>query len=101
MAAVTAGQASGGKTLLRMPWKGAIAVVGGGRNGHPGAFVQPTILTGVTPRMRAYHEELFGPVAVVYRVQDDAEAVALANTSLMAMVASRAPATGELNSGHR
>jgi succinate-semialdehyde dehydrogenase / glutarate-semialdehyde dehydrogenase len=61
--------------------KGATAVVGGGRIDRPGAFVQPTVLTGVTPRMRAFHEELFGPVAVVYRVGDDAEAVTLANNS--------------------
>jgi succinate-semialdehyde dehydrogenase/glutarate-semialdehyde dehydrogenase len=61
--------------------KGATAVVGGGRIDRPGAFVQPTVLTGVTPDMRAYREELFGPVAVVYRVADDAEAVALANDS--------------------
>jgi succinate-semialdehyde dehydrogenase/glutarate-semialdehyde dehydrogenase len=54
-------------------------VVGGGRPDRPGAFVQPTILTGVTPAMRAYHEELFGPVAVVYRVTGEDEAVALAN----------------------
>jgi succinate-semialdehyde dehydrogenase/glutarate-semialdehyde dehydrogenase len=61
--------------------QGATAVVGGGRIDRPGAFVQPTLLTGVTPQMRAYSEELFGPVAVVYRVADDAEAVALANDS--------------------
>jgi succinate-semialdehyde dehydrogenase/glutarate-semialdehyde dehydrogenase len=62
--------------------KGATAVVGGGRIDRPGAFFQPTVLTGVTPEMRAYGEELFGPVAVVYRVADDAEAVALANDSV-------------------
>jgi succinate-semialdehyde dehydrogenase/glutarate-semialdehyde dehydrogenase len=61
--------------------KGATAVVGGGRLDRLGAFVQPAVLTGVMPTMRAYAEELFGPVAVVYRVEDDAEAVALANTS--------------------
>ena len=60
--------------------KGATVVVGGGRPDLPGAFVEPTILTGVTPEMRAYHEELFGPVAVVYQVADDEdEAIALAN----------------------
>jgi succinate-semialdehyde dehydrogenase/glutarate-semialdehyde dehydrogenase len=59
--------------------KGATVVVGGGRPDRPGAFVQPTILTGVTPAMRAYHEELFGPVAVVHRVTGEHEAVALAN----------------------
>jgi acyl-CoA reductase-like NAD-dependent aldehyde dehydrogenase len=47
-------------------------VVGGGRPDLPGAFVEPTILTGVTPAMRAYHEELFGPVVDVHRVTDDA-----------------------------
>ncbi|GAA1567283.1 NAD-dependent succinate-semialdehyde dehydrogenase [Dactylosporangium maewongense] len=61
--------------------KGAIAVVGGGRVDRPGAFMQPTVLVGVTPAMRAYHEELFGPVAVVHQVDSDDEAVALANDS--------------------
>jgi succinate-semialdehyde dehydrogenase / glutarate-semialdehyde dehydrogenase len=61
--------------------KGATVVIGGGRPDMPGAFVEPTILTGVTPDMRAYHEELFGPAAVVYRVADDEEAVLLANDS--------------------
>jgi succinate-semialdehyde dehydrogenase/glutarate-semialdehyde dehydrogenase len=61
--------------------KGARVVTGGGRIEGPGAFFEPTVLTSVTPDMRAYHEELFGPVAVVYRVNDDEEAVALANSS--------------------
>ncbi|WP_407547706.1 NAD-dependent succinate-semialdehyde dehydrogenase [Streptomyces sp. Pv4-95] len=59
--------------------KGATAVTGGARIARPGAFVEPTILTGVTPAMRAYHEEIFGPVAVVHRVADAEEAVRLAN----------------------
>ena len=58
--------------------KGATVIVGGGRAPDlPGAFVEPTILTGVSPAMRAYHEELFGPVAVVYSVAGEDEAVAL------------------------
>jgi len=61
--------------------KGATAVVGGHRIDSPGAFVEPTVLTGITPEMRAYTEELFGPVAVIYRVDDEAHAVALANAS--------------------
>jgi succinate-semialdehyde dehydrogenase/glutarate-semialdehyde dehydrogenase len=61
--------------------KGATAVVGGRRIDRPGAFVEPTVLTGITPEMRAYTEELFGPVAMIYRVDDDAQAVALANAS--------------------
>ncbi|GMA16554.1 NAD-dependent succinate-semialdehyde dehydrogenase [Deinococcus metallilatus] len=61
--------------------QGATVVTGGGRPDLPGAFVDATILTDVKPGMRAYSEELFGPVAVVYRVANDEEAVALANSS--------------------
>jgi succinate-semialdehyde dehydrogenase / glutarate-semialdehyde dehydrogenase len=61
--------------------KGATVVTGGGRPDLPGAFVEPTILTDVTPEMRAYSEELFGPAAVVYKVANEDEAVELANNS--------------------
>jgi succinate-semialdehyde dehydrogenase/glutarate-semialdehyde dehydrogenase len=61
--------------------KGATVVTGGDRIDCPGAFVEPTVLTEVTPQMRAYTEELFGPVAVIYRIESDDEAVALANSS--------------------
>ena len=59
--------------------KGATVVTGGGRPAREGAFVEPTVLTGVTPGMRAYREEIFGPVAVVHRVPDTATAIRLAN----------------------
>jgi succinate-semialdehyde dehydrogenase / glutarate-semialdehyde dehydrogenase len=59
--------------------KGAKVHTGGRRLAGPGAFVEATVLTDVTPDMRAYREELFGPVAVVYRVHDVDEAVSLAN----------------------
>jgi len=61
--------------------KGATVHTGGHRVDRPGAFVEATVLSGVTPEMRAFSEELFGPAAVVYRVKDADEAVALANTS--------------------
>ncbi|WP_222194017.1 NAD-dependent succinate-semialdehyde dehydrogenase [Modestobacter italicus] len=61
--------------------KGATVLAGGGRPEHDGAFVEATLLADVTPEMRAYHEELFGPAAVVYRAKDADEAVALANDS--------------------
>jgi succinate-semialdehyde dehydrogenase/glutarate-semialdehyde dehydrogenase len=61
--------------------QGATLRTGGKRVDRPGAFVEPTVLTGVTPQMRAYREELFGPAAVIYRVADAAEAVELANSS--------------------
>lgn len=44
-----------------------------------GAFFPPAVLTDVTPRMDAYREEFFGPVAMVFRVADEQEAIALAN----------------------
>jgi succinate-semialdehyde dehydrogenase / glutarate-semialdehyde dehydrogenase len=59
--------------------KGATVLAGGGRPDLPGAFVEPTLLADVTPEMRAYHEELFGPAAVVHRVSSEDEAVRLAN----------------------
>ena len=59
--------------------KGATVHLGGARVDRPGAFVQATVLSGVTPDMRAYHEELFGPAAVVYRVTSADEAISLAN----------------------
>ncbi|HEX2074053.1 MAG TPA: NAD-dependent succinate-semialdehyde dehydrogenase [Geodermatophilus sp.] len=61
--------------------KGATVLAGGGRPDREGAFFEPTLLADVTPEMRAYHEELFGPVAVVHRVRDEDEAVELANNS--------------------
>jgi succinate-semialdehyde dehydrogenase/glutarate-semialdehyde dehydrogenase len=68
--------------------KGATVVTGGGRPDLQGAFVEPTILADVTPDMRAYHEELFGPVAVVHRVPDEDGAVALANDTRYGLGAS-------------
>jgi len=55
---------------------GATVVLGGERTGN---FFEPTVLTGVTPDNDAYREELFGPVAVVYKVGSEEEAVRLAN----------------------
>jgi succinate-semialdehyde dehydrogenase/glutarate-semialdehyde dehydrogenase len=61
--------------------KGATVLAGGGRPDHDGAFVEATLLADVTPEMRAYNEELFGPAAVLYRVANEDEAVELANNS--------------------
>ncbi len=62
--------------LDRAVAQGAEVVVGGERNGN---FFPVTVLTGVTPENDAYREEFFGPVATVYKVASEAEAVALAN----------------------
>ncbi len=56
--------------------QGATVVAGGKRNGN---YFEPTVLTDVTPENDIYREELFGPVAQVYRVQSEDEAIALAN----------------------
>jgi succinate-semialdehyde dehydrogenase/glutarate-semialdehyde dehydrogenase len=58
---------------------GAEAVVGGARIDAPGNYFEATVLTAVTAEARAYTEELFGPVAVVYRAKDEDEAIELAN----------------------
>jgi succinate-semialdehyde dehydrogenase / glutarate-semialdehyde dehydrogenase len=59
--------------------KGATLHAGGELMPDPAAYYSPAVLTGVTSSMRAYHEELFGPVAVVYPVSSDEEAIELAN----------------------
>jgi succinate-semialdehyde dehydrogenase/glutarate-semialdehyde dehydrogenase len=61
--------------------KGARLHAGGELMHGSTAYYSPAVLTGVTPTMRAYREELFGPVAVVYRVESQEEAVQLANDS--------------------
>ena len=55
---------------------GAEVLVGGKRDGN---FFEPTILTGIKPGDEASQEEFFGPVAQVYKVSSEEEAVALAN----------------------
>ncbi len=60
---------------------GATVVLGGGRPDREGAFYNPTILTDIKPGMPTYDQELFGPVASVYVVKDEVEAIKLANDS--------------------
>ncbi|KUM38307.1 NAD-dependent succinate-semialdehyde dehydrogenase [Arthrobacter sp. EPSL27] len=61
--------------------KGATLRTGGHHVEGPGAYVEPTVLTNVTPGMRAFSEELFGPAAVIYKVAGVEEAIELANGS--------------------
>jgi succinate-semialdehyde dehydrogenase/glutarate-semialdehyde dehydrogenase len=60
---------------------GAKVVMGGKRIDRPGSFMQPTILTDVKPGNPAFRDEFFGPVAMLFRVKDEDEAIALANDS--------------------
>ena len=62
--------------LDRAVEQGAEVVVGGGRTDN---FFQGTVLTGVTPDNDAYGEEFFGPVAMVFRVASEEEAIRLGN----------------------
>jgi succinate-semialdehyde dehydrogenase / glutarate-semialdehyde dehydrogenase len=61
---------------LRRAVAGGATLVGGARTGN---FFTPGVLTGVKPGNDAHREELFGPVAIVYRVGSEDEAVAAAN----------------------
>ena len=60
---------------------GAKRVCGGHPLDGPGAFYAATILSGIAPDMRAWREELFGPVALFISAADDDEALAIANSS--------------------
>lgn len=62
--------------------KGATLHAGGILHEGPSAYYSPAVLTGVTKDMRAFYEELFGPVAVVYKVSSDQEALDLANDTI-------------------
>jgi len=61
--------------------KGAKLLIGGKRIDRDGAYMEPTILTDITPENPAFREEFFGPVALFFRVKDEDAAVALANDS--------------------
>ncbi len=61
--------------------KGATLLCGGERLPGPGWFYPPTVITDITPDMRIYREEIFGPVASLYRVGGVDEAIGLANAT--------------------
>jgi succinate-semialdehyde dehydrogenase/glutarate-semialdehyde dehydrogenase len=61
--------------------QGAKVTVGGARHARGGLFWQPTVLTGVTPEMRLFQEEIFGPVAPIVKFDTEAEAIKLANAT--------------------
>jgi succinate-semialdehyde dehydrogenase / glutarate-semialdehyde dehydrogenase len=61
--------------------KGAKALCGGAAPEGPGFYYPPTVLASITPEMRVHTEEVFGPVATLYRVADIDEAIELANAT--------------------
>ncbi len=79
--------------------QGATLLLGGKIPDGPGAFYPPTVLTNVRPGMPAYEEELFGPVAAIIPVADEAEAIRVANDSSFGLGA--AVFTQDLEKGER
>jgi succinate-semialdehyde dehydrogenase/glutarate-semialdehyde dehydrogenase len=59
--------------------QGAKVLCGGAAPDQPGFYYPPTVLAGITPEMRVHTEEVFGPVATLYRVDDIDAAIELAN----------------------
>ncbi|HVJ98715.1 MAG TPA: aldehyde dehydrogenase family protein, partial [Acidimicrobiia bacterium] len=64
---------------------GADVLCGGARIDGPGSFYPPTVVAGITPAMRAYTEELFGPVALLFRAADADEALEIANATVFGL----------------
>jgi succinate-semialdehyde dehydrogenase/glutarate-semialdehyde dehydrogenase len=61
--------------------KGARVLTGGQRHERGGTFYRPTVLADVTAGMRCAREEIFGPVAPLFRFKTEADAIALANAT--------------------
>ncbi|MFT5501992.1 MAG: succinate-semialdehyde dehydrogenase/glutarate-semialdehyde dehydrogenase [Woeseiaceae bacterium] len=59
--------------------RGANVAAGGGRSDLGSCFIEPTIITNVDDGMRVFREEIFGPVAPLFRFKTEEEAIALAN----------------------
>jgi succinate-semialdehyde dehydrogenase/glutarate-semialdehyde dehydrogenase len=58
---------------------GANVALGGNRSGLGSCFIEPTVLTDVTADMRVFTEEIFGPVAPLFRFRTEQEAIDMAN----------------------
>jgi len=69
------------KQVLDSIHNGATVLTGCMPEGGDGAFYQASILDHVKPGMRAYDEELFGPVAIIIRASDEQDALRIANGS--------------------
>jgi len=78
---------------------GAEAVVGGGRSGSRGYFVEPTILTNTKPDMKVVQEEIFGPVLCAMPFDSVEEIVAPANDTIYGLAAG--VFTRDISKAHR
>jgi succinate-semialdehyde dehydrogenase/glutarate-semialdehyde dehydrogenase len=67
---------------------GARTLTGGKRMGDRGNFYEPTVLADITPSSPIYHEEVFGPVAMLFRARDVDDAIRIANDTPFGLGAS-------------
>jgi succinate-semialdehyde dehydrogenase/glutarate-semialdehyde dehydrogenase len=74
--------------IARSVRAGARLLTGGHRLDRPGYFFAPGVLTGIPEDSPAYNEEIFGPIALLFRVPDIDEAIRLANDSEFGLGAS-------------
>ncbi|RMA41201.1 NAD-dependent succinate-semialdehyde dehydrogenase [Rhodophyticola porphyridii] len=65
--------------------KGAEVAIGGNRHALGGQFFEPTVLTGATQDMAFAQEEIFGPLAPVFRFETEEEAIAMANDTVFGL----------------
>lgn len=65
--------------VARATEQGAEIIVGGGAPASPGSFFEPTVLTGVTPKMDVARNEIFGPIAAIIGFETEAEVIGHAN----------------------
>ncbi len=66
--------------------QGALVATGGRKLNRPGAFMEPTVLTGVTPDMEVAQQEVFGPVLSVIPFRDENQALEIANSTEYGLV---------------
>ena len=67
--------------------KGGRVLAGGGAHERGGLFYAPTMIAGATPEMRVTQEEIFGPVAPVYRFETEEDAIRMANDTVYGLAA--------------
>ncbi len=73
--------------ITRAEEQGARIAAGGRKPNRPGAFLEPTVLSGVAPDMDIAQQEVFGPVLSVLPFREDAQAIEIANSTDYGLVA--------------
>ncbi|KAJ3819194.1 aldehyde dehydrogenase [Lentinula raphanica] len=83
--------------------QGATVHLGGDRHGTEGFYIKPTIFTDTTPDMKIVQEEIFGPVGVVIKFEDEEDVIRQANDTVYGLAAAvfSQNITRALNTAHR